>query len=154
LKAKKSKNFLLEFHFKAGYNHVMNANIHPIQIVILRKLLFAKKLKYSQMKPSEMENSHFVFHLNKLLTESIVIKDDGFYFLSQHGKELANRMNSTELTFTQMPKTTTMLCVRKKVDDEFHYLIMTRTKNPFYDHQCFPTHKVWFDHSIAETALE
>lgn len=40
---------------------------HDVQLKILRKLLFAQSLPYSQLKPDEkMENNQLSFHLDKL----------------------------------------------------------------------------------------
>jgi ADP-ribose pyrophosphatase YjhB (NUDIX family) len=124
--------------------------IHPIQLHILRKLLFAPVLRYSEMKPIEMENSQFVFHLDKLLEERIVRKEDEGYRLSEKGKEFANRMDDSVVSMRLQPKTTTVFCPVRLVSGEREFLLHTRLKNPFYGCQGFAAHKVWFGELLGE----
>lgn len=126
--------------------------LHPIQMDILRKLLFSASAKYSELKQEDMENAQFVFHLDKLIKEQLVEKLERGYKLTDLGKEFANRMDSTDVILKPQPKTTTILCARKKENGEYFYLIWTKHKNPFYGAQGFPTHKVWFGEGITDAA--
>lgn len=128
-------------------------SLHPIQLHILRKLLFKTALKYSQLKQSEMENSQFVFHLDKLIHNGYIQKQHSDYTLTSSGKEFANRMDTQEIKLKLQPKTTTVIaCTRQSSDGETEYLIYTRHKNPFYGCQGFPTHKVWYGEKIIDAA--
>lgn len=126
--------------------------IHPLQMDILRKLLFAPYLKYSEIKPGDMENSQFIFHLDKLIEEILVEKSEDGYRLTVLGKEFANRMDSIESKMKSFPKTTTILCGYRDGAEEKEYLVYKRLKNPFYGGQGFPTQKVWFGDKICDAA--
>lgn len=128
-------------------------DIHPIQIKILQDLLFAKDMKYSKLKPEEMEGSQFTFHLNRLIGDGYVNKSEiGIYELSDKGKEFANRMNSDDGLMGIQPKSTTVMCARREIDGCKEYLFYKRLKNPFFGHIGFPTHKFWFGEGIKDTA--
>jgi ADP-ribose pyrophosphatase YjhB (NUDIX family) len=100
-----------------------------------------------------MENSQFVFHLDKLIQDGYIQKHASEYTLTTSGKEFANRMDTQEIKLKLQPKTTTVIaCTRKNSDEETEYLIYTRHKNPFYGCQGFPTHKVWYGEKIVDAA--
>lgn len=107
-------------------------SLHPIHLHTLRKLFFKTALKYSQLKDSEMKNSQFVFHLDKLIQDVYIQKQESERTLTTSGKEFANRMDTQEIKLKLQPKTTTVTaCTRKNSDGETEYLIYTRHKIPF-----------------------
>jgi hypothetical protein len=127
---------------------------HPVQLDILSKLLFSEQLKYSELKHASMESSGFIFHLDKLIQNGLIEKLADGYKLSAKGKEYANRMKAFDHTMPSFPKTTTVLCCERDEEIGKSYLIYKRLKNPFYGHQGFPTHKVWFGSKIYNSAVE
>lgn len=69
--------------------------LHSIQIKILQKLLFADRLRYSEVRPvKDIENNKLSFHLKKLIEEGFVEKRDEYYLLTNTGKEFANRIGT------------------------------------------------------------
>lgn len=49
--------------------------LHEIQLQILKKLLFAKELRYTDLKPDvELENNQLDFHLDKLIGVGMSVK--------------------------------------------------------------------------------
>jgi hypothetical protein len=128
-------------------------DLHPIQIEILRRLLYSDGLNYARIKPDkDMENSQFVFHLDKLIKEGLINKEGSFYTLTDSGKEFSNRMDVAYKAFRPFPKTTTMLCGVREIEGEKEFLMYTRKKSPFYGRQGFPSQKVLFGDSIIEVA--
>jgi len=126
---------------------------HKIQLEILKKLLFADKLRYSNLKPSfDMENNQFDFHLKELIKAGYVEKDSRFYFLTGMGKEYANRMDTDKVAMNQQAKISVWFCCRRKNKDEFQYLIYTRLKQPFYGCQGFPSGKVQYGETVVKAA--
>lgn len=130
----------------------MSNDLHPIQRNILNQLLFGNKLKYSQLKPEEMEGSQFTFHLNKLISSDLVIKEDDFYALTPKGKNVANTFDSDSVNPNKQAKHSVVFCAFRKFGDVEKVLVYTRKKNPFYDHQGFPTGKVMYGEEILKTA--
>lgn len=115
---------------------------HPEQLKILQRLLYSDGLKYSQIKPLEMEGSQFTFHLDQLTKAKLITKTELKYFLSDTGKELANRMDIGDEKLGQQAKISViMVCIRGTKDNQ-EFLLYTRLKSPFYKFQGFPTGKV------------
>jgi len=128
-------------------------DLHPIQIEILKRLMYAGGLRHKMIKPNAlMENSQFAFHINKLIIEGLVEKAETIYKLTDTGKEFANRMDISTKQFKEFPKITTMLCGLRDIGDKQEVLVYTRKKNPFYECQGFPTQKVLFGNNIADVA--
>ena len=125
---------------------------HPIQRNILNDLLFGNQLKYSQLKPDEMEGSQFTFHLGKLIESDLVTKVDEYYQLTSKGKEIANSFDKDSSNPNRQAKQSVVFCVFREFEGRKQTLIYTRKKNPFYNHQGYPTGKVMYGESIIETA--
>ncbi|MCC2632001.1 MAG: putative hydrolase [Patescibacteria group bacterium] len=69
--------------------------LHPLQLQILKKLLFASSLRYTEMRPdADVENNSLDFHLDKMIKAGYVHKNDGAYSLTSTGKEYANRIDA------------------------------------------------------------
>ena len=114
--------------------------LHPIQLKILKKLLFAPQLKYTELKPEEhIENNQLSFHLNTLISIGHIEKVDQHYILTTQGKEYANRMDSGELYVQLQAKTGVLVCATRGQGDAQEYLIYTRKKHPFFGKQGFIT---------------
>lgn len=127
--------------------------LHPIQLQILRKLLFADKLRYSRLKPDpEMENNQFNFHLDQLIKGTYVLKQDKHYLLTDFGKEYVGRLDNKQSLIARQPKVVVSICCTKKNGEATQYLIHTRSKQPFYGCQEFPRGKVNFGESIVRAA--
>jgi ADP-ribose pyrophosphatase YjhB (NUDIX family) len=127
--------------------------IHPIQLRILKKLLFVRKARYTEIKPDpEMENNKFSFHLNKLLKLKFIQKIEEMYFLTETGKGYSNRMHTQTVKMKRQPKITTIFCCVNKKKRQKEYLLHTRKKNPFFNCQGFATTKVWFGEKVKDAA--
>lgn len=125
-------------------------DFHPHQLSILQKLMYSDGLKYSQMKPKDMEGSKFTFHLDKLISLGCVTKLGNKYNLSTTGKEMANRMDLGDLKIESQAKVSVIMVCKKEVDDKIKYLLYTRLKSPFYGYQGFPTGKVRKGENIVD----
>lgn len=130
----------------------MSDDYHFIQRKILNDLLFHNKLKYSEMKPEEMEGSQFTFHINKLMDSGLVEKVNDKYSLTANGKNTANSFDSDSNNPRKQAKQSVVFCTFRKKDGIEETLIYTRKKNPFYDHQGYPTGKVMYGEGILDTA--
>lgn len=129
--------------------------LHYIQLQILKKLLFNPELKFSELRPAEqIENNQLVFHIEQLLDWKLINKTDGKYKLTIEGKEYANRMDTDDNRIKQQAKLGVIMCcyreLKGKKDRE--YLMYTRKKHPFYDHQGFNSGKIMFGENVIGTA--
>lgn len=127
--------------------------LHPIQLKILRKLLFVQGLRYSELKPeADMENNQFDFHLDQMITASYIQKTESGYILTTLGKEYANRMDTDEVIIPKQAKVSVFVPCIKDIGLEKEYLLYTRTKQPFYGCQGFPAGKIKFGEKVSEAA--
>lgn len=125
---------------------------HPLQRQILRQLLFSDGLRYSQLKPKDeyLENSQFMFHLNKLIEDGVVEKKENRYVLTLYGKEYANKISDKTGEIEFQAKVTTVLVGK---NDKGELLVYKRLKQPFYGFFGFPTEKVRHGEKIQEAAI-
>ncbi|MFA6982243.1 MAG: NUDIX domain-containing protein [Patescibacteria group bacterium] len=126
--------------------------LHTIQLKILRDLLFSDSARYSEIKPIDMENSQFVFHLEKLIESGLIEKEDIAYRLTDAGKEYANKIDTDIVKISHQAKVTTILCAIKENPTSKEYLIYKRLKNPFYGCMGFPTEKPKWGETMEEAA--
>ena len=127
--------------------------LHYLQLEILKKLLFADHLAFSELRPNEnIENNKLVFHIEQLLDWKIIEKSDGKYRLTLTGKEYTNRMDTDETKIKQQAKISVITCCYKKEAGKNWYLLYTRKKQPFYDHQGFNSGKIMLGEGVLETA--
>ena len=127
-------------------------NLHPTQISILQKLMYANGLKFSQLKPARIGGGKFSFHLEKLAQDGWIKKNDLLYLLTDKGKELAGRMDLGDKTVRNQAKiSAVMVCIDNRNSEE-KFLLYTRLKSPFYKYQGFPTGKVHEGEEILAAA--
>ncbi|WKZ30427.1 MAG: NUDIX hydrolase [Candidatus Dojkabacteria bacterium] len=126
-------------------------DLHEIQRKILMKLLFAKDLRYSDMKPDErMENSQFDFHLDTLIGQGFISKENDKYALTTKGKEFANRHDSDTTKLKVQAKISVWIAAYRDHEDKREYLIYTRLKNPFYGAQGFIAGKLDYGEKVLD----
>lgn len=131
-----------------------NEQFHPIQRKILFDLLFEKALRFADLKPFEMENSQFIFHINQLIEKGLVRKYGSKYNLTDQGKEVANKVDIFTMSMGLYPKTTTVMCVVRENKNKKEFLIYKRLKNPFYGCYGFPTQKVLYGESVESAVVK
>lgn len=130
----------------------MDIKIHDFQISILRELLFKPKARFRDLKKIDIPNDHFSFHLNHLIKEGLVDKDNGKYTLTISGKEFANRIDTDNLKIERQAKIAVSLnavCIK---DGKTQYLVHQRLKEPFYGWYGSHSGKVRWGETPLETA--
>lgn len=106
--------------------------IHDFQISILRELLFHPGARFRDLKKVDVTNDHFTFHVNHLLKEGLIEKKDGKYYLTDDGKEFANRMDTDALKLERQAKLAIAIHAVREKNGETEYLVHRRLKEPFY----------------------
>ncbi len=133
--------------------------IHPLQVEVLRVLIFTEAARFSELNATKAPNDQFAFHLRQLLTTGLVEKlENGKYRLTASGKEFANRfdMDTPEKIAVERQAKLGVLVVC--IDDspahggERRYLVQQRLKQPYYGFHGFITGKVKWGETIAKTA--
>lgn len=127
-------------------------DLHQIQMLILRSLLFNPNSRFSELNIKGLSNDHFSYHINTLMDMNLVEKKDGKYSLTSKGKEFANRMDTDQIQIEKQPKVAVMVIPYKYIKGKKHILIQERTKEPYYGYRGFLTGKIRFGEKIYETA--
>lgn len=127
--------------------------MHDIQNEILKQLLFNEKLRFSELNINNISNDHFSFHINRLLEQGLMSKDNaGLYSLTIKGKEYANRLDvdSGKTRIERQAKLGVVVVCTK--DDQKYYLMQQRLKQPYYGFFGFISGKIKWGETVLETA--
>ena len=127
--------------------------LHEIQLRILRKLLFAESLRFSELKPDkEMENNRFDWHLKQLLNSGLVEKQSDGYRLSMQGKKYCNKLDTDSDKIEMQAKLSAWLICMRNTNGYNDFLLYTRKKHPFFGCQGFPSGKIKQGEKVIEAA--
>lgn len=126
--------------------------LHKIQMLILRELLFSPQSRFSDLNIQGLSNDHFSYHIKVLIEEGYVIKKDSKYSLTTKGKEYSNRMDTDNTQIEKQPKIAVIIIATKVVKGKKCLLIQKRTKEPYFGYYGFITGKIRFGEKVFETA--
>lgn len=121
---------------------------HHIQKTIVYKLALADGMRFNELKPDDIENKLFDYHLKKTISSGLVEKgDDGKYKLTANGRLLGLRsINNKEIT--SAPDSVLFLVIR----DGDKWLLYNRHSHPLRNKIGFMHVKPTPDETIIETA--
>ncbi len=128
-------------------------DLHKIQMLILRELLFKPNSRFTDLNIKGLSSDHFSYHINTLIEEGLVSKNESKYSLSIKGKEFANTMDTDEAVIEKQPKIAVILIPFKIEEGKKILLLQQRLKEPYYGYNGFLTGKIRFGEKIKETAL-
>lgn len=80
--------------------------MHRIQTIVLSQLMECEALRYSQLKPKQMEPSQFMYHLKVLIEGGLVEKWEGQYRLTAEGKQHTDRFDDENQSLRTYPRIT------------------------------------------------
>ncbi len=102
---------------------------HHIQKSIVYDLAFADSLRFSDLKPDDMENKAFTYHLKKVVKAGLVEKqDDGHYSLTMKGRRVGKGALKKESRLLDRAYSILLLAVRRSEDDS--WLLYKRQTQP------------------------
>lgn len=123
--------------------------MHSIQKRILSKLITNTELPFAKLKPSNIESNHFMYYLNKLITNELVEKNKGKYALTQKGLFEADRLSLKNCEVRIQPKIVTLIsCINQKGQQ----LLYLRKKQPFINKMGFVYGKIHLEETIQQAA--
>jgi ADP-ribose pyrophosphatase YjhB (NUDIX family) len=121
--------------------------------VILEKLMYSPKLRFSDMQIEDMTSKHFTYYLKKLLEDNIITKNEGLYFLTDKGKDLVARLDEADMNIEKQPKiSTAVFPIRNIGKRNYEVLVNRRLKQPYYGMVGGFTGKVRFGENFEKTA--
>lgn len=106
----------------------------PIQNHIISRLKNAKFLRYAEMKPENVDNDLYNYHLQQLVKKGFVQKEEEGYSLSEQGIHLVADSNLLSLDHNShhLFKMNVLTIVSRVVNGETQILQQFRTSNPSY----------------------
>ena len=122
---------------------------HHIQKRLFNKLVGAETLRYSELKPKELEANLFMYHLKELIKMGLVEKKDRAYALSQKGRTTATRFSIREQTIRVMPSTLSVIALQS---NEGLWCLYKRKRQPYIGSLGFPSGKIHLGDSLADAA--
>jgi hypothetical protein len=110
---------------------------HHIQRSIVYQLAFIPHARFSELKPDDIENKLFTYHLKKVVSAGYVIKDDdGSYSLTATGRKLGFQAINSEYSLFNKAYSILFLVVRRKTDSA--WLLYSRSTHPLLGYTVFP----------------
>ncbi len=124
--------------------------VHKIEKQTLNRLIFHTGLRYSQLKPEDVESNHFMYYLKRLITRGYVSKiNNRFYDLTNKGRLYTDRLSLKTWKLRVQPKIDTLIICKNRKQE---YLLYRRNRQPFFNMVGFPYGKVHLGESITESA--
>lgn len=110
---------------------------HHIQRSIIHKLAFIPEASFSELKPGELDNKLFTYHLKKTVSSGYVAKSaDGKYSLTPEGRRLSTGvMEKNQTLVVERPLSALFLVIRRKSDGA--WLLYRRKTHPMLGYTGF-----------------
>jgi hypothetical protein len=122
---------------------------HHIQRTIVYQLAFAPSMRFGELKPDDIDNKLFTYHLKKVMLAGYVAKnDDGQYELTAEGRRMGKGVLKKESHLLDRAYSTLFLAIRRKSDGA--WLLYTRHTHPMIGLRGF----MHAQPSATETAVE
>src|SRR5438874_5275120 len=120
--------------------------MHRLQQHILQQLIHNSRLRYAQLKPTDVEGNLFMYHLRQVMSEGWVCKaGDGAYELSPVGQAYVERLSLKTLTPRAQPRIVTLMVCQ---NEDSEYLLFRRKRQPLIGMVGFPYGKLHLGESI------
>jgi DNA-binding transcriptional ArsR family regulator len=105
---------------------------HHIQRAIVYKLAFASSLRFGELKPDDIENKLFTYHLKKVVNAGYIEKNkEGEYQLTAEGRRIGKGAFDSDARLLDRAYSTLLLAIRRKSDGA--WLLYKRHTHPMID---------------------
>jgi ADP-ribose pyrophosphatase YjhB (NUDIX family) len=122
---------------------------HHIQKDILLRLSKAAELRFSELKPDDLESNAFIYHLKQLQAQKLVDKTDNGYRLSDDGLAYIDGFSFNTLKLRKQPKVVSILAIRGLGST---WLVAKRKYQPYIDQYMLPSGKQHLGEDPADHA--
>lgn len=122
---------------------------HHIQKDILLRLSKAPSLRFSELKPRELESNAFMYHLRQLQGQKLVDKSEHGYRLSDEGLAYIDGFSFHTLKPRKQPKVISILAIRNQ---HGQWLMARRKYQPYIGQYMLPSGKQHLGEGPAEHA--
>jgi 8-oxo-dGTP pyrophosphatase MutT (NUDIX family) len=110
----------------------MSQSFSPIQNGILSKLKNASSMRYSELRPGNIPNDLFNYHLQFLVKKEFLTKSDDGYSLSASGIQYVADPFTETNGITSLFKVNVITIVSRVIDGKIEILNQERASNPSY----------------------
>jgi hypothetical protein len=118
---------------------------HYIQKIIVYSLALTDSLRFGELKPDDLDNKLFDYHLKKVIAQGLVAKnDDGQYTLTLKGRRVGKDAIKKHDQLIDRAYSVLFLAIRRKEDDA--WLLCRRKTHPLLG-------KVGFMHAQPDFTL-
>lgn len=127
---------------------------NDIQKKIFLKLLTSEQLRYSEIKPKNLANDLFNYHLQFLLKKELITKTGNTYTLSTKGIKFLEETKPISRTegFTQNYRVSVLYIVIRETNESKTILVQKRTRKPFLANTGIPSGKLLKGERIEDAA--
>jgi ADP-ribose pyrophosphatase YjhB (NUDIX family) len=130
----------------------MTDPIHPVQLAILKELLFKPSAHFSDLNVAGLTSDHFTFHIRHLCELGLVSKKGAVYILTIKGKEYANRMDTENMQIERQAKLGIKPVIVKTEGKKVLLLAQQRLKQPYFGLWGFPGGKIRWGETLFQAA--
>lgn len=123
--------------------------MHHLQTQILYNLALHDGLKFSQLKPSDLESNQFMYHLKAVMAQGYVQKDDALYKLTAKGIRYVNSLSFELMSTRLQPVLKTMIFAE---NDKGEQLLYRFNRQPLRGRVGFVTGKVHYGETLEQAA--
>lgn len=126
---------------------------HHIQKTIVYTLAFSDSMRFGELKPDDLENKLFDYHLKKVIRAGLVEKNpDGHYTLTSEGKRVGKGALKAQVRMIDRAYSTLLLAVRRS--DDGAWLLMRRRVQPLIGLRGFMNAQPVATQDIVDTARD
>lgn len=126
---------------------------HHIQKNIVYTLAFSDGMRFGELKPDELENKAFDYHLKKVIRAGLVEKTgDGLYTLTSEGKRVGKGALKAQSRMIDRAYSTLLLAIRRERDGA--WLLMRRKSQPLLGLAGLMNAQPTAEQEIVETAQQ
>jgi ADP-ribose pyrophosphatase YjhB (NUDIX family) len=128
---------------------------HHLQQEILRQLIISPAGKrYSEIKPTDVENDLYNYHLQQLVKQQLIIKSDSSYMLTSAGKKYILDTKPLDILMGQADtfKLAAICLVLDLTNEIPHVLVQKRQLSPFAGNQELPGGSIYKGEAVTEAA--
>jgi ADP-ribose pyrophosphatase YjhB (NUDIX family) len=122
---------------------------HHIQKDILLRLSTAASLRFSELKPADLESNAFMYHLRQLQAQKLVEKAEQGYRLTDEGLAYIDGFSFHTLKPRKQPKVISILAIRSPTG---MWLTARRKYQPYIDQYMLPSGKQHLGEGPSEHA--
>ncbi len=130
---------------------MLKLNNHELRI--LTSIILKEKARYSDLNSEDLPTNQFNYHLQLLLQEGFIEKDNNIYVLTEKGEELAGDIDIFAHDIERQGKISAVAICKKMENDEELFLMQKRKKQPYYGYCGFPAGKMKYGSSFASEVL-